>query len=327
MPKKLIGGLKNIGIAILLIGLGYIIYLQIIQNTNLLQSKQFIIAQLKNQGLFISLILIFILCINFIFEAIKWQQLCGLFQHISFTTALKAVLVGQTFALNTPNRAGDFVGKLFFIEKKNKSSGIFLSIYGNFSQMIIALSMANIAIFMGVYIIKIPAILHWHWLVVGFPIMCLINVFLLIIFFKIHIFILLLNKIQIFKNKNIHLTNINLTNHFKINLLFISLLRYFCATFSYICLMKLFNINIDLQTYILLFIFLGSIYFVPSLSVADISVRGQLGIFILNTIVQNPLIVIAITSFIWLLNLLLPAIIGYFILISKNIFINFKKNI
>lgn len=321
------GFLKNIGVSFLLVGLGYIIYLQIIQNTNLLQSKQFIIAQLKKQGLFITFMLILILCINFILEAIKWQKLCSVFQKITFITALKAVMVGQTFALNTPSRAGDFVGKLFYIDKKNKSTCIFMSIYGNFSQMIIALNMAIIGIFLGKYIIKIPAILHWNWLAFGFPIMCLINVCLLIIFFKIHIFTILFNKINILKSKNVHLPYINLTNHFKINLLFISLIRYFCATISYIYLMEIFNINIELETFILLFIFLGSIYFVPSLSVADISVRGQLGILILNTIVQNSLIVIAITSFIWLLNLLLPAIIGYFILISKNIFINFKKNI
>ncbi len=53
-------------------------------------------------------------------EAIKWQIALRPVQSISFTRAFKAILAGTCIASFTPNRVGEYLGRMLFVDPGNK---------------------------------------------------------------------------------------------------------------------------------------------------------------------------------------------------------------
>ena len=86
------------------------------------------------------LVIIFVF-VNWGIEARKWQLLLKAVQPISFITAFKSVLCGVTLSLNTPNRIGEYGGRILFVKEGNRIKAVTLSIAGGMSQLIITMLM------------------------------------------------------------------------------------------------------------------------------------------------------------------------------------------
>lgn len=121
-------------------------------------------------------VLFFAMCINWSVESFKWKTLLSTSENISFTDALKAVLSGITIGLFTPNRTGEYVGRLWYV--KHKMAAVTATIAGNISQLAITLLLGLVGLAM------MPAIsrqvydqMHWTWIMVVF-IMLMLGVFM-----------------------------------------------------------------------------------------------------------------------------------------------------
>ena len=64
--------------------------------------------------------------VNWGIEARKWQLLMKAVQPMSFITAFKSVLCGVTLSLNTPNRMGEYGGRILFVKEGNRIKAIAL---------------------------------------------------------------------------------------------------------------------------------------------------------------------------------------------------------
>ena len=62
-------------------------------------------------------------------------------QQIYFFTAYKSVLSGVTLSLNTPNRMGEYGGRILYVKEGSRLKAISLSIAGSISQLIVTLVM------------------------------------------------------------------------------------------------------------------------------------------------------------------------------------------
>jgi uncharacterized membrane protein YbhN (UPF0104 family) len=84
------------------------------------------------------LILVLILMfVNWGIEALKWKQLLRKIQQLSFVQSFKAILAGCTVSLMTPNRIGEFGGRLIYVENEYKVKAIALSILGGVTQLFV----------------------------------------------------------------------------------------------------------------------------------------------------------------------------------------------
>ena len=61
------------------------------------------------------------MCFNWGIEAKKWQVLMKPIEDLSWWTACKATLTGLSFAMNTPNRIGEYAGRILYVKKENRS--------------------------------------------------------------------------------------------------------------------------------------------------------------------------------------------------------------
>src|SRR6185437_1922275 len=117
----------------------YSLYQQIKSQPNLHQSIQLIKEAPFGAMAWKFWIVIMLAFVNWGLEARKWQVLLEPVQKINFLRAYKSVLSGLTLSLNTPNRMGEYGGRILYIKEGSRLKAISLSIAGSISQLIITL--------------------------------------------------------------------------------------------------------------------------------------------------------------------------------------------
>jgi hypothetical protein len=191
--------------AIISASYGYIAY-QLFYNDNYKQTYN--LFKIVNQNKFAYLFLLFIIvlmCINWSIEALKWRYLIRKIEQISFAKALKAILAGLSVSTFTPNRIGEFLGRVFILQKANPWKAIFISILCSMSQLMITLLIGSISI--SVYILKFfigNEIIPSYILFIFILLLVFINLIILAIFFNVAFISKLLDRLIIKKHRRIY---------------------------------------------------------------------------------------------------------------------------
>jgi hypothetical protein len=263
---------------------------------------------------------------NWGIEAVKWRLLMLPLERISFIRAFKSVLSGVTLSVNTPNRLGEYGGRVLYISAGKRLKSIPLSVAGSISQLTVTTCMGSIASFYILLKILGPeqgmlGISH-TWLG-GLAIISVFASCSLIIFFLKIPFIIKLTKTMWIGKKISPYTSALGQVRIKLllTLLLLSLFRYFIFIFQYLLLLQTMNVGIRWQwsvALIALLFFLLAI--VPSFAIADLGIRGQLGIALFGIYSNNTLGIIGATFGIWVLNLFIPALAGSIMILSIKFF-------
>ena len=91
------------------------------------------------------LIVVLALC-NWGLESKKWQILINRLYPIKFFTAIKSVLSGVALSLNTPNRIGEYVGRVLFVQEGKRLQAVSLSMVGGIAQLTITMLMGTLGL-------------------------------------------------------------------------------------------------------------------------------------------------------------------------------------
>jgi hypothetical protein len=113
------------------------------------------------------------------------------------------------------------------------------------------------------------------------------------------------------------LNKLQIPTQSKITLLALSFLRYGVFTFQYAWVAKMLGMEIPFwvlgSSIAVLFLFLSIL---PTISITELVVRGQLLLLIVAPWYPNELMIIVLSSLIWVVNFLIPAIIGACLLLG-----------
>ncbi|MFM2439954.1 MAG: hypothetical protein RLZ16_953 [Bacteroidota bacterium] len=272
------------------------IYKEAISNKNWAAYGVEIQQQLLQTAFTYWLILLLLMGFNFAIEALKWKLLVEKNNPIGFLKSLRSVFVGQAFAFFTPNRIGEYIGRTMFLETVNKAKGLAQMAWTSYAQLLVTIIVGTVALFW-----NLP---FFPWLKWASPLIALSAI---IIFFydrQWNGWLAVLNKLQI-------------PTHSKITLLILSFLRYGVFTFQYAWAAKMLGMEIPFwvlgSSIAVLFLFLSIL---PTISITELVVRGQLLLLILAPWYSNGLMIIVLSSLIWAVNFLLPAIIGACLLLG-----------
>ena len=256
--------------------------------------------------------------INWSIEAKKWQFIVKDVQKISFTEAVKNVFVGIVMGLCTPNRVGEIGGRAVYLKRENKFKGAIAASLGSFAQMTVTVVGGVFGFAILLFLIKSFNFEHIRVLCVFFV---FIGIFFLFLFFNIKKVIVLLKRIKLiskFADKFEFLSDFKSAQLVKIILL--SLGRYVVFVFQFYLLLCFFNVQIDF------FVAIAGIFTVfllmnilPNIVIADLGIRGSISIFVLGQFATNVQGILLASVFLWIINILLPAIIGQFIILRTKI--------
>jgi hypothetical protein len=271
-------------------------------------------------------IVIALVFVNWGFEAKKWQVLLKPIQHISFFTAYKSVLSGVTLSLNTPNRMGEYGGRILYVQEGCRIKAISLCIAGSISQLIITVTIGCGGL---VYLLFFrdgnngPVMgLSVFWLRTLLFLSSCASIIIVLFYFKLSWIIKLVEKIPA-AAKYVQYINVleEFTPKLLLRLLSFSFFRYLVFVIQYILLLHVLHVEISwitgFWTISILFLVLA---IVPSFAIADLGIRGKFSTELLSFYSSNTLGIIGTTFGIWFINLFIPALLGSLFILSIKFF-------
>ena len=296
----------------IVVGAFYFIYYKLIKNENL-HFNDFITFLKENDSFSVKniIFLLILTSFNWFFEILKWQYLVISIKKISFKSALEQSLGGLTASLITPNRIGDYGAKAMYYTKPFRKRIVLMNLLGNMAQMAITSIFGVVGL---IYFVKI------YQIEVGYDIALKLSIILLILGI-LTIFIMKHKRFNIKGYSLYKITKFIKNTPSKIHLLNLSfsVLRYLIFSFQFYYLLTLFGAS---MSYIEAMIIITSMYLlasvVPSISIFDVVIKGSVAVFLFSYAEVNELIVLSVSTIMWLLNFVLPSLFGsYFVLNFK----------
>lgn len=306
---------------LLFIVLSWSLYKQIIRQPDLeLRWKE-----IKHSWVDLRFWIVFILmAINWGIEAAKWRRLISPLERFSFIKSVKSVLAGCSITMLTPNRIGEYGGRIMYVEEEHRLKAISLTILGSISQLTITMLMGTIGLLAlknspesGKLLSSFPSFLNDAMLYVSF----IVTVILLLIYFKVHFFILLIARIRILKGviKYIEVVDI-FSGKQLLRILFLSFFRYMVFILQYVLLLQVMGVDISVAlSFWVLTIFYLTMVLLPTVGFIELPVRATASLKLLSVYSTNILGIQAAAFGIWLINLVIPAIIGSLLIFGIKI--------
>lgn len=303
--------------AIFIFVLSYLIYILVFseKNINLFLS----IKHLIDISFLYQLLIVFILqFFNWGIEAKKFQYIISKKEPVRYIDSYKAIYSGASTAIFTPDRLGNFIGRFIFLKEIDKRIITSATMLGNFSQLVSTISFAFISLLLTIFLdihIKIPNINNNITLIL----VSIILLFALSLFFYPKIILGIIKKIKALKK---HENTFNFLGEFStfesLQILLLSLSRYLIFILQFYILLNAVNINI---TPIETVCFSGLLYLyttlIPSPILGNIGTREVIALLLLSNYKNYEMVLVA-TLLIWLINIIIPSLIGSYFLVKVN---------
>jgi len=304
---------------ILIIVLGAILYHQILGREDLTIQKLGIefLQHLSWQKAPLLVLVLILMPLNWFFETQKWLALLRKIEVINFYQALKVILIGLSLSLFTPNRVGEYGGRVMMVSKENRLHAIWATMVGISSQWIILVVGGWWSLMGAFYVGFIPINVTLLGSLIGVG--GLFSIFLLIVYFNLKQLVRYGARFkwtQKWSEKMSASPFDYYTNRELIQALIYSGIRYLIYSFQYLCLLYFFGFQADLfATFLgilIVFLLQTGIPLPPSTGLLG---RGNIALLIfsyLSILEGTAMAILSATFSLWMLNVVLPSILGAF---------------
>ncbi len=263
------------------------------------------------------LVVVFLLLpINWLIESLKWKLMTVHVQTISLKTSVKSVLAGITTGFFTPNRVGDLVGRVMYLDTENRKSGVTLSLLSSLTQnMVMTLcGLPACILFFATTKTNNSATIYYPLYVL----ICLILIGL--IYFFLPQISSLFNKSR-FSDRIKEFTDClsNYSPKELLQIISVALFRYmvFCVQFYF--MLKFFGIELSvLQALIAIPTSYLFVTFTPSFAFSDAAVRSSIAVLVIGVFSPKVIGIALAGMCIWLINFVMPMLVGSVLIVRKR---------
>jgi len=276
------------------------------------------------QPFFIKIILLVLglMLVNWSIETFKWKFLISKIENVNFFKAFIAVISGVTVSIFTPNRIGEYAGRVFILEKADRWEGVLITMLGSMSQLLVTVITGSVSFIFFAYeyidFFSQNPEYYFYGLVL---IIVILILFLIMLFYNISFLTRIINKLPGKLKKISHYGNIfSYYNKKDLTIvLLLSFARYLVFSTQFFLLLKFFDIPIPyFQAITLISLIYIVVAILPTFFLTELGVRISASLFFiclyfykhpLPAVNINDNIMIA-TSVLWLVNLAIPALFG-----------------
>lgn len=273
------------------------------------------------QNLLLLAVTTLLFIVNWGIESYKWQLITSGIEPVVFKTAVKSVLTGLCVGNLTPGRIGEFAGRILFFSPGNRSKISVTHFVCGLTQLFItvAVGIPALAFILADEPGQSPKLL----LILG---LCSLLLLVLVL--------LVLNINRVYSRlahwkllKRFDLGEVSYERPLMLRLLFYSLLRYAVFSFQYFLLLRVFGIGAEsfhlCCAIAVSFMLMSSI---PMISFIEVAVRAAIAMMLFGQFQQNNLQLVSASTFLWIINIVIPSVIGYFFAVrGKFEFRSFTK--
>ncbi|HLU87588.1 MAG TPA: lysylphosphatidylglycerol synthase domain-containing protein [Taishania sp.] len=251
------------------------------------------------------LILAIILVVpNYFFEYRKWNliiKVCNVESTVQ--QKIQSFFAGIITGMLTPNMQGNFLGRIFYYPREHRISLTLFTLTSNLGQFIATILLGIISL----VIIKPENSINTFILLISF---C-IAVILLYGFFE---------RIQLFKHKFRWFERFSIlllkNNDFRLKILLYSLFRNGVFSLQYLLVLKALGVEINLEIYWKIWELYLWTTLSPSLFLGKLFIRESIALWVFAPMQIDPWVIVANSVIVWIINLLLPTLVG--LLIAKR---------
>jgi hypothetical protein len=286
----------------------------------------------SNGVIYISAALLTLMIINWGIESLKWKLLINQSEAISLSKSYQAVLGGLAVSVFTPNRVGEFFGRVFILQKTDPLKAILLTIVGSFSQLLVTIVAGTAAyvVFAPRYLSSIMA--DSTWLVTGFSFtLVTVSLFFVFAFFNIsalHRISILIPAKYSQRIKNSIDAIASCPKQLLLKTLMLSLLRYLVFSTQFYLAIRLMGLTFTInQCFMVIPVIYLSLASIPTIALTELGVRGSVSVFLFGLIAgingldsSTALAVVSASTLIWIINIALPSLAGVLVVFRLKFF-------
>ena len=322
LSRKTIGFLLKIGIVAFAL---FFLYQQLTSKSSVEQFDLDQILVKLQENYFVVIVVILMMFLNWFLESLKWRFLISKIEKVSIKRSIRAIFSGITVSAFTPNRVGEYGGRVFCLEKADRIKGVLITVIGSMAQLVTTIVFGSIGILLLPNLMpEFDSLLSN--IVFAYPIMLflliLLNVLLVTLFLNASVFSVVLSKIKFlrkFKKYNEVFSFYNSSELLEI--LLYSVGRYIVFTTQFFILLQVFDVQIGyVDAMILITTMLLVISIIPTIAITEIGIRGSVALFLFGLVSVNAIGILSATFVMWVINLLLPALIGTIFIFSLKFF-------
>lgn len=311
--------------------LAFSIYRQLYHQPDWRQSLSQVLEALGGAGLWQLMAVLALMLLNWSIEARKWQLVIRRIQPISFFQSWKAVHAGLTLAFFTPNRMGEYVGRVLYIQEGKRLQAVSLTIVCSMAQLLVTW-LAGIAgiIYLKWYLSQTgnadSSLLFWMNAVLFITMGA--AVILTLLYFRLSWLVRWIEKIP---KTGRFIGWIRVLDDFNatilVRILSLSITRYAVFIGQYYLLFAAFKVPLDWQQVMgsmsVVFLVLS---IVPTIAViTELGVRWKASMEVVQIFSSNLAGILATSLAIWIINLVIPALVGSLLILGIKIFRNKNK--
>ena len=317
-PKKQVNIIFR---AALILALGLSLYYELQSRKNLADLYAVFVQQCSTANWILLAVVVVLMPVNWLIETLKWHPFLRRYDPVSSTKAFYAVMAGISFALFTPNRMGEYAGRLLYVRPENHWKSLMINAVGGVAQYLVLLTGGILG---GLWFAG--RFLQWNQSdIQTVTVFALLGLGILYyIFFNIRHIVPVARRLPWLRKLKPYVRDVVLLEQFRrrdlLLILCWSAVRYGIYCTQYVLLLHFFSIKAGFWG---AYAGVATIYLlqtiVPLPAVAGLLVRGNLAVFVWAFFGGNELSSLAATFVLWIINLILPALVGTFSLFHVSI--------
>lgn len=302
---------------VLLLWLSFSVYREIRQQPDLERTWQLIRTSFGLEKWLVLAAVVLLMVVNWSLEAWKWKLSVRPVQPVPFGRALQAVLSGVSFSVSTPNRIGEYLGRVLYMDEGNRLRTISLTIVGSISQLIITLVAGLAGLLWMQERLTASGLISGMWMKVILWGVAAVTAVILLFYFRLAGLVRWADRLP-GRQRFVYL--VQALEQFDASILWrllsLSGLRYMVFLVQYFLVFRLFEVNLPfVETCWAVSVTFLVMAVIPTIAIAELAQRGKVSLAVVGLFSANELGITFGTAAIWFINLIVPAIIGSLLIV------------
>jgi hypothetical protein len=255
------------------------------------------------------LLLISLLPLNWLLEAGKWKLLLRKIEPVSWWHAIRSVMTGVTVSFLTPNRVGEFAGRVMHLRSGYRIKAAIASVIGSMNQLLITVVAGGTGLLFSLHeFVQGNELLRYVML----ALIIVAVVALLFSYFRISVLSRLSENFYFLRKLSLYTRIFEIYTAAELRkITMMSAMRYFIFTFQFWLALGIFGVDIPVgETFRLVSLIYLVMAIVPTIALSELTVRGSVALYFLTPVAGNSAGILAGSTLIWFVNLAVPALAG-----------------
>ncbi len=269
-------------------------------------------AHLGASPIWLFVVALLLMWVNYHLESLKWMTLTKPFQRISLKTALMAIYAGNSLGLISPARLGEYGGRMLGLKPENRAKSVWALSFGAFLQKVVIYWLGFFALVYGFQQMMLDYGANSYLSVDYFvPILVAVGLFFTgaLVFYD-PIIRTILRK-QSWLGKKIYQGYFKYSRSTTWVGLGVTLGRYLVYSIQLYLLNRFFGLpNDPVLQFSIIFITYWIQSFFPLPSALGLLIKSEIALFLWSSSDVNEISILSGTFFLWIVNGVVPALIG-----------------